>query len=41
MFIDTDLDSNFTHDYFEYEQGQANIIVKGRHNTHFNFWKGI
>ena len=41
MFIDTDLDSNFTHDYFEYEQGQANIIVKGRLKTHFNFWKGI
>ena len=28
----------FTHDYFEYEQGHANIIVKGRLKSNMQFW---
>jgi hypothetical protein len=27
----------FTHDYFEYEQGHANIIVKGRLKSNIQF----
>ncbi|VDI18252.1 Hypothetical predicted protein [Mytilus galloprovincialis] len=30
-----------THDYFEYEQGQAKIIVKGRLKRHIDFWYSI
>jgi hypothetical protein len=30
-----------THDYYEYEQGQADIIVKSRLKKHYNFWKNI
>ena len=33
--------SNLTHDYYEYEQGQADIIVKSRLKKHYNFWKNI
>ena len=32
---------NLTHDYYEYEQGQANIIVKDRLKNHYSFWKSI
>jgi hypothetical protein len=28
----------FTHDYFEYELGHANIIVKGRLKSNIQFW---
>lgn len=31
----------FTEDYFEYEQGQKDIIVKNRLRTHINFWREI
>jgi hypothetical protein len=31
--------SRFTHKYHEYEQGQMNIIVKGRLKSHIDFWK--
>ena len=31
----------FTHDYFEYEQGHANIIVKGRLKSNIQFWIDI
>ena len=31
----------FTHDYFEYEQGQKSILVKGRLKMHINFWRSI
>ena len=27
--------------YYEYEQGQADIIVKSRLKKHYNFWKNI
>ena len=30
-----------TDDYFEYEQGQAEIIVKGRFRKSLSFWEGI
>ncbi|CAG2193676.1 unnamed protein product [Mytilus edulis] len=30
-----------THDYFEYEQGQAKIVVKGRLKRHIDFWYSI
>ena len=33
--------SNLTHEYYEYEQGQADIIVKSRLKKHYNFWKNI
>lgn len=39
--VDKHLCTDFTDDYYEYEQGQANIIVKGRLKTHFTFWKNI
>jgi hypothetical protein len=45
--IDTKLElsvnesDNLTHDYYEYEQGQANIIVKDRLKNHYSFWKSI
>jgi hypothetical protein len=29
------------HDYFEYEQGHANIIVKGRLKSNIHFWIDI
>ncbi|VDI17095.1 Hypothetical predicted protein [Mytilus galloprovincialis] len=32
---------NLTTDYYEYEQGQANIIVKDRLKKHYLFWKSI
>ena len=32
---------NLTHDFYEYEQGQANTIVKDRIRNHFSFWKSI
>ena len=32
-------DNNLTNGYFEYEQGQKDIIVKGRLKEHINFWK--
>ena len=32
---------NLTHDYFEYEQGQANIIAKDKLTNHYSFWKSI
>ena len=42
LFLDTfDNKQYFTDDYHEYEQGQAQIIVKGRLKTHFVFWKSI
>lgn len=31
----------FTHDYFEYEQGQKHIIVRGRLKQNIQFWKLI
>ena len=30
-----------THDYYEYEQGQKDIFVKGRLRKKFEFWKNI
>jgi len=45
--IDTKLElsvnesDNLTRDYYEYEQGQANIIVKDRLQNHYSFWKSI
>ena len=45
--IDTKLElfinesDNLTHDYYEYEQGHANIIVKDRLKNHYSFWKSI
>jgi hypothetical protein len=42
LFLDTfDNKQYFTDDYHEYEQGQAQIIVKGRLKIHFVFWKSI
>lgn len=41
IFDDNHSDIKLTDDYFEYEQGQANIIVKGRLKTHANFWRSI
>lgn len=31
----------FTHDYYEYEQGQKHIIVKGRLKLNIQFWEDI
>ena len=31
----------FTNDYFEYEQGQKDILVKGRLKQNIDFWKSI
>ena len=31
----------FTHDFYEYEQGQKSIIVKGRLKKHVSFWRSI
>lgn len=31
----------FTHDYYEYEQGQTLIIVRGRLRQNISFWKSI
>ena len=31
----------FTQDYFEYEQGQKDIIVKNRLRNHIDFWRKI
>jgi len=45
--IDTKLElsvnesDNLTHDYYEYEQGQANIIAKDRLKNDYSFWKSI
>ncbi|MEW8544359.1 MAG: reverse transcriptase domain-containing protein [Candidatus Thiodiazotropha sp.] len=37
-----DFDSErFTHDYYEYEQGQKHIIVKGRLKKNITFWQDI
>ena len=33
--------SNLTHDYYECEQGQTDIIVKSRLKKYYNFWKNI
>ena len=33
--------SDFTTDYYEYEQNQTNIIVKGRLKQNVEFWKAI
>ena len=33
--------NRFTHDFFEYEQGQKEIIVKHRLRDHIDFWKSI
>jgi hypothetical protein len=30
-----------THNYYEYEQGQANIIDKDRLKNHYSFWESI
>ena len=32
--------SNLTHEYYEYEQGQGDIIVKSRLKKHYNFCIG-
>ena len=45
--IDTKLElfinesDNLTHDYYEYNQGHANIIVKDRLKNLYSFWKSI
>lgn len=31
----------FTNDYYEYEQGQKHIIVKGRLKKNLHFWKEL
>jgi hypothetical protein len=31
----------FTSDYFEYEQGQKKVIVRGRLRQHIDFWRSI
>ena len=31
----------FTHDYYEYEQGQKHILVRGRLKPNINFWRDI
>ena len=31
----------FTHEFYEYEQGQKNIIVRGRLKKHLDFWRHI
>ena len=31
----------FTHDYYEYEQGQKHILVRGRLKRNINFWRDI
>ena len=33
--------SRFTHDFYEYEQGQKNILVKRRLKNHLSFWRSI
>lgn len=33
--------TRFTHEFYEYEQGQKNIIVKGRLKKNVEFWKSI
>jgi hypothetical protein len=33
--------SNLTHDHYEYEQAQGDIIVKSRLKKHYNVWKNI
>ena len=40
MYTDFDHD-RFTENYFEYEQGQKDIIVKNRLKNHIAFWKKI
>lgn len=41
-FIKDEYDySRFTHDFYEYEQGQKNILVKGRLKKHVSFWRSI
>ena len=40
MYTDFDHD-RFTENYFEYEQGQKDIIVKNRLRNHFRFWEKI
>lgn len=32
---------SFTDDYYEYEQGQAEILIKGRLKLHISFWEYI
>jgi hypothetical protein len=42
MILKEEYDSQrFTHDFFEYEQGQKQIIVRGRLKQHLDFWKNI
>jgi hypothetical protein len=41
LWLDFGEISNLTHEYYEYEQGQADIIVKNRLKKHYNFWKNI
>ena len=36
-----DNDLILTNDYYEYEQGQKEIIVKGRLNNNIHFWKTV
>ena len=36
-----DTNSDLTHDFYEYEQGQKDIIVKGRLKANIQFWKNI
>ena len=31
----------FTHEFYEYEQGQKNILVKGRLKKNLSFWRNI
>ena len=38
-FVDSE--HNLTHDYFEYEEGQCEIIVKSRLKNHIQFWIDI
>ena len=33
--------TRFTHEFYEYEQGQKNILVKGRLKKHLSFWRNI
>ena len=40
MYTDFDHD-RFTENYFEYEQGQKDIIMKNRLRNHFGFWEKI
>ena len=44
LHSNTSLDNNaceFTTDYYEYEQNQTNILVKGRLKQNIDFWRKI